>query len=183
MNKKWSKPKTIMNEIAIVSTMLTIILFIIHRFFDIEIIETLGITFLTISFHFDIRLAIGSIVPLFKSSINVNNKWFKLNKIENKLYEIMRVKKWKSKAPTYEPDEFNVEKHTYKEIVVNMCNSEIVHEINVLISYLLLIFIIWFGSPIVFILTSILASIYDLQFVIIQRYNRPRIIKIMKRKE
>ena len=183
MNKKWSKSKIIMNVAAIVSTILTIVLFIMHRFINTEIIETLGITFLTISFHLDIRLVIGNIVPLFKSKINVNSKWFKLNRIEDKIYKIIKVKKWKSKVPTYEPDEFSTEKYSLEEIVRNMCNSEIVHEINVLISYFPLIFIIWFGSPIVFILTSILASMYDLQFVIIQRYNRPRIIKIMKRKE
>jgi len=48
-----------------------------------------------------------------------------------------------------------------------MCNSEIIHTINAVISYLPLIFISWFGSPIIFIVTSIFASIYDLQFVII----------------
>ncbi|MDE5569406.1 MAG: hypothetical protein K2I82_01975 [Ruminococcus sp.] len=35
----------------------------------------------------------------------------------------------------------------------------------------------------VFIITSVFASIYDLQFVILQRYNRPRLIKIAYKKE
>lgn len=181
--KKWSKFKKIMNIVALVSTVLTIIFFIIYKFNEKDIIETLTITFLTIAFHFDIRLIIGNIVPLFKNKININSKYYKLRKIEEKIYNIIKVKKWKAKAPTYEPDEFNIEKHTIKEIIVNMCNSEIIHTINTIVSYIPLVFIIWHGSPIVFVITSICASIYDLQFVVIQRYNRPRMMKIMERKE
>lgn len=181
--KKWSKFKKIMNIVALVSTVLTIIFFIIVKFNKKVIIETLKITFLTIAFHFDIRLIIGNIVPLFKNKININSNYYKLRKIEEKIYNIIKVKKWKRKAPTYEPDEINIDKYTIKEILVNMCNSEIIHTINTIVSYIPLIFIIWYGKPIVFVITSICASMYDLQFVAIQRYNRPRMMKIMERKE
>ena len=47
--KKWSKFKKIMNIVALVSTVLTIIFFIIVKFNKKVIIETLKITFLTIA--------------------------------------------------------------------------------------------------------------------------------------
>ena len=181
--KNWSSFKVIMNIIAIVSTILTIIFYIISKFNNTGIFVTLAITSLTIAFHFDIRLIIGNIVPKFKNKININNSYYKLKKFEEKIYSKIKVKKWKSKVPTYEPDEFNTEKNSLEEIIVNMCNSEIVHTINAVISYLPLIFISWFESPIIFIVTSIFASIYDLQFVIIQRYNRPRVMRIRERKD
>ena len=35
----------------------------------------------------------------------------------------------------------------------------------------------------VFIITSVLAALFDLTFVMIQRYNRPRILKLIGRLE
>ena len=42
---------------------------------------------------------------------------------------------------------------------------------------------VWFGAYPVFVITSILAAMFDLIFVMIQRYNRQRVIKLMKYKE
>ena len=39
---------------------------------------------------------------------------------------------------------------------------------------------IWFGVYPVFIITSILSAMFDMTFVIIQRYNRQRIVKLIK---
>ncbi len=44
-----------------------------------------------------------------------------------------------------------------------------------------IIFSIWVGAIMVFIITSLLASLFDMTFVIIQRYNRPRIVRLLKR--
>ena len=79
----------------------------------------LAITSLTIAFHFDIRLIIGNIVPKFKNKININHSYYKLKKFEEKIYSKIKVKKWKSKIPTYDPDEFNTEKNSLGEIIVN----------------------------------------------------------------
>lgn len=42
--------------------------------------------------------------------------------------------------------------------------------------------VIWFGSLGVFLLTSCAAFCFDSIFVIMQRYNRPRLIRLMKNK-
>ena len=40
----------------------------------------------------------------------------------------------------------------------------------------------WFGSYPVFVITSILSALFDLMFVAMQRYNRQRIVRLIKRK-
>ena len=40
----------------------------------------------------------------------------------------------------------------------------------------------WFGAYPVFVITSILSALFDLMFVAMQRYNRQRIVRLIKRK-
>ena len=61
-----------------------------------------------------------------------------------------------------------------------MCQAEIVHEVIVVLSFLPLLAAIPFGAFPVFLITSLLAAMYDLTFVIMQRYNRPRILKYLQ---
>jgi hypothetical protein len=70
---------------------------------------------------------------------------------------------------------------SFDEIAQAMCQAEIVHEIIIPLSFIPLAVIPRFGSAAVFIITSILAACFDLLFVIIQRFNRPRILKISRR--
>jgi len=60
-----------------------------------------------------------------------------------------------------------------------MCKSEIDHWINEIISLSTLFFAIPWEQFWIFCITAIAAMIFDSQFIIIQRYNRPRVIKIL----
>ena len=53
----------------------------------------------------------------------------------------------------------------------------------VVLSFVPIVAGVWFGVYPVFVITSILAAMFDLIFVMIQRYNRQRVIKLMKYKE
>lgn len=64
-----------------------------------------------------------------------------------------------------------------------MCQSELVHETNIILSFIPVSASKWFGSFYVFLITSVCGAIFDLLFVIMQRYNRARIIKIAVKKE
>lgn len=167
---------------AITSFLCMVTSFILNYLFQKEFLYVLGITALTIFYHFAIRLFLGEwlLMKLIPEKINYDRKWFQLKQFEKKLYELLNVKKWKSNMPTYSPDEFSTEKRSWEEIVVSTCRSEIVHECNVILSFIPIIFTIPFGSFLVFLLTSIGAAVFDLIFVIMQRYNRPRLLKIVK---
>jgi len=142
----------------------------------------LAITFGTFAYHFLMRLLVGSIIDgLYHNNMDYRKKWFQAKSWETRLYKKLKVKKWKDRMPTYDIDTFSFELHSMEEIIMAMCQSEIVHEIIVVFSLVPLTFSIWFGSFGVFFITSILAAGFDMMFVIMQRYNRPRLVKILKK--
>ncbi len=67
-----------------------------------------------------------------------------------------------------------------QELLHNMMQAELVHRIIMLLSFVPLLFIIPFGEPAVFIITSLASAALDGCFVIIQRYNRPRVIRLLE---
>lgn len=83
--------------------------------------------------------------------------------------------------PTYDTNQFDHTKHSWDEIAQASCQAELVHETILLLSLVPIIFSIWFDAIIVFIITSVLAALFEMTFVIIQRYNRPRIIRLIGR--
>lgn len=144
--------------------------------------EPLTITAGTFSYHFLMRLAVG-----FAFDLTVNNRidhthpWFRLRRFETALYDRLQVGKWKSSLPTFDPDAFDRHQHSWDEITQAMCQAELVHEVIALLSFLPIAASPWLGAPVVFIVTSVLAAAFDLTFVVLQRYNRPRVLKIVER--
>ena len=70
-----------------------------------------------------------------------------------------------------------------EEIVGATCQAEIVHEIIMVLSLLPITLISVLGGAVALIATSVLAMLFDCLFVILQRYNRLRLVKIMNRFE
>ena len=93
------------------------------------------------------------------------------------------MNKWKKHIPSYSPETFSLKHHSLEEIIQATCQSEIVHELILIFSYLPILLTIFFDSFLVFLITSIIASLIDLTFVIVQRYNRPRLIRLLTRKK
>ena len=83
--------------------------------------------------------------------------------------------------PTYDKYIFDISKHSWDEIIQATCQSELVHETNVVFSFLPLVASVWFGEFYVFFVTSILSALFDLMFVFMQRFNRARILKIQEK--
>lgn len=175
-------PET-MKSVTIFSFIMTIITSILFYFFHKDIYLTLAITFGTICFHLAVRLLIGFLYNIgMKNHADYTKKWYRLRPWENKLYKFLNVKSWKSKMPTYNPLNFSNKEHTWDEIAQVMCQSELVHETNIAVSFIPVIASKWFGAFYVFLITSVCGAVFDLLFVIIQRYNRARVIKIALRK-
>lgn len=149
-----------------------------------DVIKTITISISITLYHFMIRLIVGNIINLImKNKANYNNFWFREKSYEKRLYKFLQVKKWKKYIPTYDPDTFNTNKKTIKEILGASCQAEIVHEVIMLFSLLPLILIPFLGGTIAIIVTSVLSMLIDYLFVILQRYNRPKLIVVMKRFE
>jgi len=168
-----------MNAATAVSLVVTVVGGLLYKLCGLGIFLTLSITFGTTFYHLGVRLAVGAV---FQKTMNnradYTKKWYQLRPWENSLYQRLGVKGWKEKMPTYYPERFSPKLHTWDEIAQAMCQSELVHEVNVLLSFPPVIAYRWFGALPVFAVTSILAAAFDLMFVMMQRYNRPRVIKI-----
>lgn len=50
-----------------------------------------------------------------------------------------------------------------------------------MLSFLPIVSGIWFGAYPVFIITSVLSALFDLIFVVMQRYNRQRVLRLLQR--
>lgn len=141
-----------------------------------------AITFATCLYHFAMRLLVGhSLNRIMGNQADYRKGWYQLRPIENRLYKLFKVKKWKGNMPTYDPSCFDPALHSWDEIAQAMCQAELVHEVIAVLSFLPLLAAIPFGAFPVFLITSCLAALYDLCFVMIQRYNRPRIIKFINK--
>lgn len=153
-----------------------------YAFFESHFLLSITITAWTISYHLLMRLAVGWIVNrIMHNQANCYHTWFKLKKFEIILYRFLKIRKWKGKMPTYSPELFDSSMHSHMEIAQAMCQAEIVHECIIVLSFLPVILTIFFDNFWIFLLTSLAAALFDLLFVMMQRFNRPRILRIAER--
>ena len=162
----WPRIAAVSLVIALLGTILFTILYL-HL--QIDWIESLAITFFTTSYHIVIRL----LSPLIW--------WFQPKTWETKLYKGLKVKQWKRQVMVFDPSQFSLKIHSIQEVINNMCHAELVHELIMLFSILSILFTIPFGALPVFLITAICATLFDSMFVMIQRYNRPRLVRIYER--
>ena len=170
-----------LNASAILSGGLTLLSYLLFRYYPLGILESLANTFGTVFYHFAMRLLVGAVVPAFVKKGVENGIWFRQKRFEPPLYRILRVKQWKRYLPAYAPESYNLKKHSLEEIIHTCCCSEAVHAWIMLLSFLPVLTIPVFGAPWVFWVTSTLAALFDGCFAILQRYNRPRLIRILER--
>jgi len=149
---------------------------------DSGFIQWTGITSFTIMYHLWLRIIMGNVTKLFK--IYYTQRWFRELPFEKKLYELLRVKKWKDKALTYNPELFSLKDNSLQSIANTMSKAETDHWVNELISLSTLFFAIIFdGGCVAFLITAIAAMLFDGQFIAIQRFNRPRVVRLIEREK
>ena len=167
--------------ISAISLALTLAFCFAHLKLRIDALLTCAITFGTIAYHFCMRLLVGSVFDIFMhNKADYKKSFYQLKDWEKAIYKKIKVKKWKNKLPTYDPDLFDIKKHSPGEIVGAMCQAELVHECIAVLSLLPIGFSYFFGATAVFVISSVLGMLIDLSFVIVQRYNRPRVIRLIK---
>ena len=183
MSKKISFP-FVMKSTALITSAVTVLLAVLYCVCPYGGILNCAISFGTTAYHFGMRLLVGHLV--LKTTgyrFDYHDRWFSPRKWETSFYRLLRVKKWKHGIPTYDPKSFSLKAHTPEQVIRNMCGAEIVHEIIIIFSFIPVSFSLVFGELPVFIVTSILAAMYDSIFVIVQRCNRPRLMRILEKQE
>lgn len=100
------------------------------------------------------------------------------------LYAHLGVKRWKHRVPSYKPYDMHGD---LQAVVMQMCRNELAHEVMAALSFVPLLFCLFCDDPVanlpVFLITSVLAAVADLIPVILQRYNRPRLQRLLRRRE
>ena len=169
-----------MISITIISLIGMLASVVAYHFTENRAFFSAAITFGTIFYHLAIRLAAGLLIDArYHNQMDHTKPWFREKSFERKLYRTLRVKKWKKWLPTFTPQEFDMNNRSATQIVGVTCQAEVVHEINMVLSFVPVVFSVWFGSLGVFLLTSCGAFLFDGIFVIMQRYNRPRLMRLI----
>lgn len=160
----------------------TALLSVLYRKTACEVFLPLAITFGTTSYHVVMRLLVGLVFcVVMQNKADYKKRWYRVGEHEMAFYEKLGIKNWKRRMPTYDHTLFDPRVHTWAEIAQAMCQAELIHETIALLSFLPIAAGIWFGAYPVFIVTSVLAAGCDTLFVMMQQYNRQRIMKLLKR--
>ena len=142
-----------------------------------------AITFGTTAYHLLMRLCVGfAFDKWMKNRADPAKRWYQIRAWERRLYERIHVKRWKGAMPTYDSTLFDHTKKRWEEIAQASCQAELVHETIILLSFVPMFFARWFGALPTFAVTSVFAALFDLTFVVIQRYNRPRTMRLIERR-
>ena len=181
MQKDISFP-AVMKFTAVITLVLTVVLTLLYHAFRTDWILSAAISTGTTFYHFAMRLLVGTLAPHCIRH-PMDHSWFQPKSFEARLYEMLKVKHWKDRMPTYDPASFSLRDNTLEQIVHNSCVSEAVHEVIMLFSFVPLLFSLLWGAFPVFLITSVLAALFDSCFVMMQRCNRPRLIRILAKKE
>ena len=149
---------------------------------SVALLATAGTT----CYHLLMRLCIGFLVQwLFPKDVRFQGFWFREHRWEKGFYRCLRVRKWARHVPTFNPEQFDARTHTYAQLARQTCLSELVHECIVVCGFLSLLFCLFFEDPVAnlmpFLVTAVLAGIYDLQFVVLQRFHRPMLLRLAER--
>lgn len=169
---------------AFVTVLLTLCMMVIYGIWHQDWMLTLAISFGTTAYHFVMRLTVGYIVPkLTDYDFDYRHRWFQSGSWEPAFYKKLNVRRWKGKIPTYAPQQFSLTENTLHRVIQNMCGAEVCHEVIMVMSFLPLLTVPVFGAFPVFFITSLLAALYDGIFVMAQRYNRPRLVRIYEKQE
>ena len=182
-NERTISMKKTMISVTVISLALLVASGAAYAMTDLRPLFSIAITFGTIFYHFAVRLAIGGLIDAkYHNHMDYTKKWFRERPFEKKLYQTLKVKKWKKRLPTFNPEDFDLQNHSVEEIIQVSCQAEVVHEVIMPFSFVPILFSIWFGSLGVFIITSCAAFLFDSIFVIIQRFNRLRLMRLLRKK-
>ena len=183
------KDKLLRNSVHMLNAFCITVSIIFYHLFTIAyngIFYLLCIIFAIAGYHLFVHLAIGHIVNfILKNDVDYNKKWFLEKPFEDKLYKKLKVRNWKDKIPTFYPDTFSLQNNAPDKILKVMCQSEVVHAIIVILSFVPILYAFYINLPYkwLFIISSLMSATFDTCLVIMQRYNRPRIRRMLERKK
>lgn len=163
--------------------LLTALFFVLQRSCGGGWLLSVYVTLLTITYHFVMRILVGQAVTVRyrNRAFRLDSPGFRIYRWEPELYRMLRVRAWKGKLITARPEQFDLRRCAPEELLHNIAQAELVHRIIMPLSFVPLLLIPLYGAAPVFVITSVAACLIELPFVMIQRYNRPRVEALVSR--
>lgn len=146
------------------------------------------ITVLMFAFHFDFRALSGLIFSAFKNKINVDNKIYNISEKEYQLLTKLKVKSWKDGFFAIDKKLFiikTINKNNLEYVLKNNINAELIHIFCFFFGFISILIgcLISIEEWYIYLITAIITSfIVDFPPILIQRYNRYRLLKIKNKK-
>lgn len=167
------------NTLYIISVSLIVLMFVFMALFVRSkngVMLVFGVIMLNAAYQVITRLLVGTICEgVFENGIDSSAEWFKTGESEERLYSFLGIKRLKRNLPKFERTDFSLTRQSIQDIIDTGCEIEAEHEINILVSMLGVLFAIPFGETWVFVIFAVAAVLYDLLFIAVQRFNRPRL--------
>lgn len=162
---------------------LGVIFLVSHLHHDNRYSFTCFITFLTCFYHFAYRLSVNAIFSKQLRKMNCKSKWFTVKNFEASLFKLFKVRRWKEKLPDLLPSVKSNSDFSSEELLRETCRTEIIHEINIVLSFVPFAASVAYGShKWIFLLTGLITAVFDLGFVIFHRHFRTRLVKLTNAK-
>lgn len=178
-----SGPAIFMYSVIVLTILISAVCFSLYYSgtYKNRVVLWVGIVAFMILYHFGLRILMGELT--YKLKINYRHPFYTPRKFEKHLFKLLNVRRWKDKVLTFEPDKYDFKNRTLEQLATTMSKSELDHWINEIISLFSLVFIFLWGCAPAFIITAVLAMIFDAQFIVVQRYNRPIVLRLMGARE
>ena len=162
--------------VGVIGTIVTVPLYLKTK--D-KVVYGFMMVFITLAYEFVMRIILGIVLIIPK--YNVERRYFKASKLEMKIYNGLKMKKWVTHAPTFNPDQYDATKLTLDEIILNTVRNEVTHSVYFFLTFVPIIWSIWLGY-LPFNITQALIVIWtDILLIAIQRFNRQRLVKLNRR--
>jgi len=179
---KISGPAVFMYSTIVLTAVLAAVCFTLYysAFVKSDFVLWIGIVSFMILYHFGLRIFMGEVTKRIR--FNYNTYWYKTKSFEKPLYRLLRVRSWKDKVLTFDPASYDFQNRTLEQLAYTMTKSETDHWINEIISVISILFSVIWGCFPIFLVTAVAAMLFDAQFIVVQRYNRPVVLRLIEKK-
>ncbi|MCH5205597.1 MAG: hypothetical protein J1F09_01505 [Oscillospiraceae bacterium] len=142
----------------------------------------IGVLAMIVSYHIIVRLVIEmACEAAMKNGVDPSAEWYETSDAEQSFYKAVGMRRIKSRLPKLDETDFTLRKQSVEDIIDATCRVEVRHEVNMIASFLVMFATIFFGNVWLYLLTSLAAALFDFSFVAVQRYNRPRLVRVAKK--
>lgn len=170
--------KRFMRTAAALFAVLSVIFFVSHLHHDNQYSFACFVTFITCFYHFAYRLLINAILPKQAEKLSFSCKWFTIKNFEISIFKLLKVKRWREKLPNLLPSVKSAADLSTDMILRETCQAEMMHELDILFSFVPFFVSLFYGSnEWIFLFSGLFTAGFDLCLVIFYRHFRTRLIK------